>query len=57
MLFTLPFVAFGLFRYLYLLNTSELAEAPEQLIIKDLPLMLSIAGWVAVSVVVLLVNS
>ncbi|MCH7842104.1 MAG: decaprenyl-phosphate phosphoribosyltransferase [Chloroflexi bacterium] len=57
MLFTLPLVTFGLFRYLYLLNNSEQAEAPEQLIIRDLPLVISIVGWVAVSTLVLLLNS
>ena len=57
MLLTLPLVTFGLFRYLYLLNNSERAEAPEQLIIRDLPLVLSIIGWVAVSVLVLLLNT
>jgi 4-hydroxybenzoate polyprenyltransferase len=57
MLFSLPFVTFGLFRYLYLLNSSQQAEAPEQLIIRDLPLMLAIIGWIAVSTAVLLTNS
>ena len=57
MLFTLPFVTFGLFRYLFLLNNSEQAEAPEQLIIHDLPLVLSIISWVAVSTLVLLFNN
>ncbi len=57
MLLTLPFVTFGLFRYLYLLNNSERAEAPEQLIIRDLPLVLSIISWVAVSALVLLLNN
>ncbi len=57
MLFTLPFVVFGLFRYLFLLNHSQRAEAPEQLIIRDLPLTLSIIGWIAVSAAVLLINS
>ena len=57
MLFTLPFVTFGLFRYLYLLNNSEQAEAPEQLIVRDLPLVLSIVSWVAVSTLVLLMNN
>lgn len=56
MLFTLPLVTFGLFRYLFLLNNSEQAEAPEQLIVGDLPLVLSIISWVAVSAVVLLMN-
>jgi len=57
MLLTLPLVTFGLFRYLYLLNNSERAEAPEQLIIRDLPLVLAIISWVAASALVLLLNS
>ncbi len=57
MLFTVPLVTFGLFRYLYLLNNSQQAEAPEQLIIRDLPLVLSIISWIAASVLVLLLNS
>ena len=57
MLFTLPLVTFGLFRYLFLLNQNERAEAPEQLIIRDLPLVLAIISWVVVSTVVLVLNS
>ena len=56
MLLTIPLVTFGLFRYLYLLNTSKEAEAPEQLIIRDLPLVMSIIGWVAVAALVLILN-
>ena len=56
MLFTLPLVALGLFRYLYLLNNSERAEAPEQLMVRDLPLLACIIAWLAVSAVVLLLN-
>ena len=57
MLLTIPFVTFGLFRYLYLLNNSQRAESPEQLIVRDIPLVLSILGWVVVSCLVLLLNS
>ena len=57
MLFTLPLVTFGLFRYLFLLNQNERAEAPEQLIIRDLPLVLVIISWVVVSTVVLVLNN
>ena len=56
MLFTLPLVAVGLFRYLYLLNTSSHAEAPEQLMVRDIPLLACIVGWLAVSAAVLLLN-
>jgi len=57
MLFTLPLVTFGLFRYLFLLNQNERAEAPEQLIIRDLPLVVAIISWVVVSTVVLVLNN
>ena len=56
MLLTIPLVTLGLFRYLYLLNTSNEAEAPEQLIVRDVPLIISIVGWVAVAVLVLVLN-
>lgn len=56
MLLTLPLVTLGLFRYLYLLNTSREAEAPEHLIVRDIPLVLSILGWLAVSAAVLLLS-
>ena len=56
MLFTLPLVALGLFRYLYLLNHSSDAEAPEQLMVRDLPLLATVIAWLAVSAAVLLVN-
>jgi 4-hydroxybenzoate polyprenyltransferase len=56
MLLTVPFVAYGLFRYLYLLNTSHEAEAPEQLIARDAPLLVACLAWVVASALVLLLN-
>ena len=57
MLLTLPLVTLGLFRYLYLLNTSPRAEAPEYLVVRDPPLVFAILGWVGVSAIVLLSNN
>jgi 4-hydroxybenzoate polyprenyltransferase len=57
MLVTVPLVAFGLFRYLYLLNISQEAESPEQLISRDVPLLVSTLCWIAASALVLLLNS
>ena len=57
MLLTIPLVTFGLFRYLYLLNVRGEAESPEQLIVKDLPMVLSIVGWVATAALVLILNN
>lgn len=56
MLLSVPFVVFGVFRYLYLLNTSPQAESPEHLFSRDAPLLASIICWVGVSVLVLLLN-
>jgi 4-hydroxybenzoate polyprenyltransferase len=57
MMLTMPFVTFGLFRYLYLLNNSDVAESPEHLISRDMPLVVAIICWVAVSALVLVLNS
>ena len=56
MLLTIPLVTLGLFRYLYLLNHSNEAESPEHLIVRDLPMVLAIVSWMAVSAIVLLLN-
>ncbi|PKB64517.1 MAG: hypothetical protein BZY80_02635 [SAR202 cluster bacterium Io17-Chloro-G2] len=56
MLLTIPLVTLGLFRYLFLLNHNKEAESPEQLIVRDLPMVFAIISWMAVSAVVLLLN-
>ena len=57
MLLTVPFVVFGLFRYLYLLNTSPEAESPERLITRDLPFLITVIGWIGTATMVLLLNN
>lgn len=54
MLLTIPLVCFGLFRFLYLVHTSDQAEYPELLIAKDLPMVLSVLAWLIVAGAVLL---
>ena len=54
MLLTIPLVTFGLFRFLYLVHTSDEAEYPEMLIARDLPMVLSVLAWLVVSGAVLL---
>ena len=56
MLLTIPLVVFGLFRFLYLVHTSREAEYPELLIAKDLPMVLSIAAWLAAAGIILLLD-
>ena len=45
MMLTIPFVMYGLFRYLYLVHHRNLGESPEEILLTDKPLMLNIALW------------
>jgi len=40
------FVIFGIFRYLYLIHRKDLGGSPTRLVLKDLPLLFAILGWV-----------
>jgi hypothetical protein len=42
MLLTVPFVLYGLFRYLYLIHVRKLGGAPEEMLLQDRPLALSV---------------
>jgi len=53
MMLTIPFVAYGVFRYLYLSLTRNEGGSPEEVLLKDLPLLLTVVGWVATSMIVL----
>ena len=56
MLLTIPLVAFGLFRFLYLVHTSPDAEYPELLIARDLPMVISILVWLAAAGIILVID-
>ena len=45
MMLTIPFVAYGIMRYLYLIHVKELGENPEEVLFKDRPLMINIIFW------------
>ena len=53
MIWTVPFVLYGIFRYLYLIHLRSEGGSPEHLIIKDKPLLLDIFLWGAASILIL----
>ena len=53
MMLTIPFVLYGIFRYLLLVYVREEGGAPEQLLLRDRPLFGSVALWTIAVVVVL----
>jgi len=55
MMLTIPFVLYGIFRYLYLVHTKKEGGSPEEVLLKDVPIMLTVIGWVTTAAVVLLV--
>ena len=53
MMATVPFVLYGVFRYLLLLHRHDLGEEPENVLLSDAPLLLTIAAWAATSATIL----
>ena len=49
---TIPFVLYGIFRYLYLVHQKEQGGSPTDILITDRPLLLTVALWAAAIVVI-----
>jgi 4-hydroxybenzoate polyprenyltransferase len=56
MMVTIPFVVFGVFRYLLLMHRRDLGEEPEEVLLRDAPILLCIAGWAIAAAVILAVT-
>ncbi|MCX6562399.1 MAG: decaprenyl-phosphate phosphoribosyltransferase [Candidatus Aminicenantes bacterium] len=53
LIYTTPFVLYGIFRYLYLVHKKGEGGSPEELILKDKPLAVSVLLWIATAVGIL----
>ncbi len=68
MMVTIPFVLYGVFRYQFLSDPKESAiltqtgsivqktERPDEVLLKDLPILLNVTTWVATVFIILLLN-
>jgi 4-hydroxybenzoate polyprenyltransferase len=53
MMATIPFVVYGLFRYIQLMHGEDLGEEPENVLLTDVPILTTIAAWAVTSAVIL----
>jgi len=56
MMLTIPFVLFGLFRYLYLIHRYDAGEEPDRVALTDVPIIATVGLWVATAAVILIVS-
>lgn len=52
---TIPFVVYGVFRYLYLIQERDGGGNPSRALYRDVPILLTVLGWLLIVVVVLYV--
>ena len=53
MMLTIPFVLYGIFRYLRLIHVEKFGGAPEELILTDRPLLITLLLWGLLAIVIL----
>jgi hypothetical protein len=45
LVYSIPFVVYGIFRYLYLVYERQSGGSPSETLVSDVPLALTIVGW------------
>lgn len=53
LIYTVPFVYYGIFRYLFLIHRKRMGEDPTLILLSDGPLLVNLASWIAVCVYVI----
>jgi 4-hydroxybenzoate polyprenyltransferase len=56
MMATIPFVLFGVFRYLLLIYREDVGEEPEQVLLTDVPILATVAVWALTAALILLLT-
>jgi len=55
LVYTVPFVVYGVFRYLYLVYRRQRGGSPSEVLLTDLPTLINVVLWMATVMVILLV--
>ncbi len=53
LIYTTPFVIYGIFRYLFLIHKKNMGESPTSIVTKDIPLIIDVMLWFSVSVIII----
>ncbi len=53
LMYTIPFVIYGIFRYLYLVHQKNQGEAPDRVLLTDTPLMINVVLYTIAVIVIL----
>lgn len=53
LIFTIPFVLYGIFRFLYLIYRKDLGDSPEGLLLLDRPLLINVSLWIITVLIVI----
>ena len=53
MMYTIPFVIYGIFRYLYLIHTCNEGDAPDRVLLTDKPLLINVLLYLIAALIIL----
>jgi 4-hydroxybenzoate polyprenyltransferase len=53
LMMTIPFVLFGIFRYLLLIHRDDIGEEPEHVLLTDVPIIIAVGGWIVTAALIL----
>ena len=55
MVFTLPFMIYGVYRYVQLIRQGQITGEPERVLLQDKPMMVAVLAWMAAVVAILII--
>ncbi len=53
LIYTTPFVIYGIFRYMYLMHQKNLGESPTSIVTKDIPIIMVVFAWFMFSLLII----